>query len=117
MQDNGPESVDPRIAAAVKYLKEEAKVAKIAVTGYCFGGRYAFRTGAAGKGADVVFAAHPSNLGDAEILAVDAAASIAAAGEFVSFRGFFAAVFWGWDGLEDYGSLTFAFFFSFGRNR
>jgi dienelactone hydrolase len=63
-------------------LKTEAKVSKIAVTGYCFGGRFAFRTGAPGKGADVVFAAHPSNLGDAEIKAVDGPAAIAAAGKF-----------------------------------
>ncbi|KAI8267347.1 Hydrolase tropI [Colletotrichum sp. SAR11_239] len=76
---HGPNVTDPIIANAVKYLKEELGVSKIAVTGYCFGGRYAFRELAAGKGANVAFAAHPSLLTDDEIKAITGPASVAAA--------------------------------------
>ena len=77
--ENNEEVVDGRIATAVEYLKNELGVEKFGVTGYCFGGRYAFRVGDAGA----VFAAHPSGLLDDEISGVGAPASIAAAGEFV----------------------------------
>jgi dienelactone hydrolase len=73
---------DPIITTAVDYLRKELGVKKIATTGYCFGGRYAFRFLAAGKGADAAFAAHPSLLMDDEILAITGPASVAAAGEF-----------------------------------
>ncbi|EQB53655.1 dienelactone hydrolase [Colletotrichum gloeosporioides Cg-14] len=76
---HGPNVTDPIIANAVKYLKEELGVSKVAVTGYCFGGRYAFRELAAGKGANVAFAAHPSLLTDDEIKAITGPASVAAA--------------------------------------
>ncbi|TDZ35469.1 Hydrolase tropI [Colletotrichum spinosum] len=76
---HGPNVTDPIIANAVKYLRQELGVAKVAVTGYCFGGRYAFRELAPGKGADVGFAAHPSLLTDDEIKAIGGPASVAAA--------------------------------------
>ncbi|PKS09939.1 hypothetical protein jhhlp_004562 [Lomentospora prolificans] len=79
LEDNSPEVVDPRIEHAIRYLREELGVRRFAVTGYCFGGRFAFRFGAEGKGPHAVFAAHPSNLGDDEILNVKVASSIAAA--------------------------------------
>lgn len=70
---------DPIIEATVRYLKEDLGFEKIATTGYCFGGRYAFRFVADGKGANVAFAAHPSLLQDDEILAAEGAVSVAAA--------------------------------------
>ncbi|ORY60990.1 dienelactone hydrolase [Pseudomassariella vexata] len=76
---HGPNVTDPIVATAIKYLRETVGVKKIAVTGYCFGGRYAFRFVAPGKGADVAFAAHPSLLTDDEILAIAGPASVAAA--------------------------------------
>lgn len=78
---HGPAATDPIIAKAVNYLRAVAKVEKIAATGYCYGGRYAFRAVAAGKGADAAFAAHPSLLEDGEIGAIAGPASVAAAGE------------------------------------
>jgi len=80
---HGPEAVEPLIARAIAYLRA-AGVQKVAATGYCYGGRYAFRSVARGKGADAAFAAHPSLLEDGEILAIAGPASVAAAGEFVS---------------------------------
>ncbi|KAL1866755.1 hypothetical protein VTK73DRAFT_4547 [Phialemonium thermophilum] len=75
---NGTDAI---VDKAVAYLRAtEAGAKKIAATGYCFGGRYAFRVAAAGrKGADVAFAAHPSMLEDDEISAVGGPASVAAA--------------------------------------
>ncbi|KAK3368508.1 dienelactone hydrolase [Podospora didyma] len=70
---------DPIIATAIEYLKKKLDVKRIGVTGYCFGGRYAFRFVSAGKGADVAFTAHPSLLEDSEILAIKGPAAIAAA--------------------------------------
>lgn len=77
---HGVTQTDPIIAKAVAYLKTTG-VDKIAATGYCFGGKYAFRVLAAGKGVDVGFTAHPSLLEDAEIQAITGPASIAAAGK------------------------------------
>ncbi|KAI1108735.1 dienelactone hydrolase [Nemania sp. NC0429] len=74
-----PEETDALIATAVDYLRKVKKITKIAATGYCFGGRYAFRWLSAEKGLKVGFAAHPSNLQDAEISAIKGAAGIAAA--------------------------------------
>ncbi|KAI0128031.1 dienelactone hydrolase [Xylariales sp. AK1849] len=76
---HGPNTTDPLIDVAVKYLKETAGVTKIGATGYCFGGRYAFRFVAEGRGADAAFAAHPSLLEDGEITAISGPTSMAAA--------------------------------------
>lgn len=81
LEDHRPEITDPKISTAIEYLRTEAGVSKVAVTGYCFGGRYSFRFLAEGKGADVGFAAHPSLLEDEEIAAITGPASIAAAGK------------------------------------
>ncbi|KAL2156638.1 hypothetical protein VTH82DRAFT_1383 [Thermothelomyces myriococcoides] len=75
---HGPNATDPIIDVGVAYL-EEAGVDKIAATGYCFGGRYAFRVLAEGKGVDAAFAAHPSLLEDGEISAITNPVSVAAA--------------------------------------
>lgn len=77
-----PEETDALIGVAVDYLRNVAGVARIAATGYCFGGRYAFRWLAPENGLAVGFAAHPSNLQDAEISAIKGAAAVAAAGTF-----------------------------------
>ncbi|EMR70111.1 putative dienelactone hydrolase family protein [Eutypa lata UCREL1] len=79
LEDHSPEVTDPKIATAIDYLRNESGASKVAVTGYCFGGRYSFRFLAEGKGADVGFAAHPSLLEDAEITAIAGAVSVAAA--------------------------------------
>ncbi|KAH8668756.1 dienelactone hydrolase [Xylariales sp. PMI_506] len=76
---HGPNATDPLVDVAIKYLKDEVGVKKIAATGYCFGGRYAFRFVAEGKGADAAFAAHPSLLEDDEIAAIAGPLSMAAA--------------------------------------
>ncbi|KAI4859812.1 alpha/beta-hydrolase [Hypoxylon rubiginosum] len=79
LAEHSPEATDPILATAVDFMRTELGVKKVVVTGYCFGGRYAFRMLAEGKGADVGFAAHPSLLEDAEISAIAGPASIAAA--------------------------------------
>lgn len=78
---HGPNATDPILAKAVAYLRTTG-VDKIAAAGYCYGGRYAFRVLAAGKGVDAAFAAHPSLLEDAEIGAITRPVSVAAAGMF-----------------------------------
>ncbi|KAK4038068.1 dienelactone hydrolase family-domain-containing protein [Parachaetomium inaequale] len=75
---HGPNATDPILAKAVAYLQTTG-VDKIATTGYCYGGRYAFRMLAAGKGVDAGFAAHPSLLEDVEIAAITKPMSVAAA--------------------------------------
>jgi len=75
---HGPDVIDPILAVGVEYLKSTG-VDKIATTGYCYGGRYAFRLLAAGKGVDAGFAAHPSLLEDSEIQAITRPVSVAAA--------------------------------------
>ncbi|KAK6213541.1 dienelactone hydrolase [Colletotrichum higginsianum IMI 349063] len=79
LAQHGPNVTDPIVANSIRYLREELGVDRVAVTGYCFGGRYAFRVLADGKGADVGFAAHPSLLSDDEIKAITRPASVAAA--------------------------------------
>ncbi|KAI1634276.1 dienelactone hydrolase [Biscogniauxia mediterranea] len=79
LNDHRPEITDPIIATAVDYLYNTAGVTKVVTTGYCFGGRYAFRMLAEGKGVEVGFAAHPSLLEDAEINAITGPFSVAAA--------------------------------------
>jgi len=79
LYDHSPEVTDPIIAATIQYMRKTLKVDKIAITGYCFGGRYSFRFLADGKGGDVGFAAHPSLLEDAEVEAITKPVSVAAA--------------------------------------
>ncbi|KAI0402304.1 dienelactone hydrolase [Xylaria palmicola] len=74
-----PEETDALIATGVDYLQKVKNVTRIATTGYCFGGRYAFRWLSQQRGLKVGFAAHPSNLQDDEITAVKGAVAIAAA--------------------------------------
>ncbi|KAJ3051244.1 hypothetical protein HK097_007762 [Rhizophlyctis rosea] len=76
---HGPNVTDPIIAKTVQYVRKELGYKKVAVTGYCFGGRYSFRFLQKGKGVDVGFAAHPSLLEDGEVKAVTKPVSIAAA--------------------------------------
>ncbi|KAK3682213.1 dienelactone hydrolase [Podospora appendiculata] len=76
---HGPDVTDPIVATSIDYLRTTLGVKRIGVTGYCFGGRYAFRSIAPGKGGDAAFAAHPSLLEDSEIQAIKGPASVAAA--------------------------------------
>ncbi|KAI0965593.1 dienelactone hydrolase [Xylaria arbuscula] len=74
-----PEETDALIAVGVNYLHNVKNITKIATTGYCFGGRYAFRWLSKGTEINVGFAAHPSNLQDSEISAITGAIGVAAA--------------------------------------
>lgn len=81
LYDHRPEIVDPIIETALEYIRGVHGVEKIVATGYCFGGRHAFRVLTEGKGVSAGFGAHPSLLEDAEITAITGPASVAAAGE------------------------------------
>lgn len=67
----------------VNYARNTLNVSKLAVTGYCFGGRYSFRFVDAARTvkADVAFAAHPSAWEDGEVSAIGAATAVATAGK------------------------------------
>ncbi|KAF4438419.1 hypothetical protein F53441_12807 [Fusarium austroafricanum] len=76
-----PSVTDPVVAKAITYLRKELKVSIVAATGYCYGGRYVFRSiGKNGK-VDVGFTAHPSLLATDEIEAVTKPVSIAGAAQ------------------------------------
>jgi dienelactone hydrolase len=64
-------------------MRNTLSVGKLAVTGYCFGGRYSFRFVDAARTvkADVAFAAHPSAWVDGEVSAIGAATAVATAGK------------------------------------
>lgn len=81
---HGPDVTDPIIETAITYLRSSLNVSTIAVTGYCFGGRYSFRfvDPARTLKADVAFAAHPSAWNDTDVSAIGAPVSVATAGEF-----------------------------------
>lgn len=74
---HNPVTQDPIIAKAIAYARSQPFVEKVAIAGYCWGGRYAFRFLAAGKGGDAAFAAHPSLLQDSEISAIAGPVSLA----------------------------------------
>lgn len=67
----------------VNYIRSTLNPSKLAVTGYCFGGRYSFRFVDAARTvkADVAFAAHPSAWVDGEVSAIGAATAVATAGK------------------------------------
>ncbi|KAL2278245.1 hypothetical protein FJTKL_14521 [Diaporthe vaccinii] len=73
------EVTDPIVDTTLRYVRDQLLFDRIAVTGYCFGGRYAFRSLAEGRGGNIAFAAHPSFLQDDEVSAISGPASIAAA--------------------------------------
>ncbi|CAH0003303.1 unnamed protein product [Clonostachys byssicola] len=79
LYNHRPEIIDPVLTSVIKYIRSIPTVKKVVATGYCFGGRYAFRTLAEGQGVDAGFAAHPSLLEDGEIEAITGPVSIAAA--------------------------------------
>ncbi|KAI3325758.1 dienelactone hydrolase [Xylariaceae sp. AK1471] len=74
-----PEETDALVATGIDYLNNVKNITRIGTTGYCFGGRFAFRALSADKGVGVGFAAHPSNLQDSEIMAITGAVGVAAA--------------------------------------
>lgn len=83
LNSHGPAQTDPIVAAGIAYIRSLG-ITRIGATGYCYGGRYAFRAGGnltspQGGGAHAVFAAHPSMLTDEEISAIQGPASVAAA--------------------------------------
>ncbi|KAH8812485.1 dienelactone hydrolase [Xylogone sp. PMI_703] len=83
LNDHPTNITDPIVELAIKHLRNEFGVKRLAATGYCFGGRYAFRFAtaekmAAGVGIDVIAAAHPTYLTDDEIKARVVPATISA---------------------------------------
>lgn len=76
--------VDPMMASTMDYMRAELGAETIVVSGYCWGGRHAFRVLAEGKGVSAGFAAHPSFLTDEEIAGITGPISMAAAGEMSS---------------------------------
>lgn len=74
---------DPIIANTINFMRTSLGVRKLAVVGYCFGGRYSFRfvgpSTPMGARADVAFAAHPSLWQNAEVMSIGAPVSVAAA--------------------------------------
>jgi dienelactone hydrolase len=68
------------IDSTMKYARDTLKVKKVGVVGYCFGGPFVVRQLAPGKGVDAGFTAHPGPFTDAEVNAIAAPLSIAAAG-------------------------------------
>jgi len=78
-ENHGVASVDPVVAEAIKYLKEEKGFKKIGAVGYCFGAKYAVRYLAKGKGVDAAYVAHPSFVDEEELKAIGGPLSIAAA--------------------------------------
>ncbi|KAH6952256.1 dienelactone hydrolase [Fusarium avenaceum] len=77
--EHGPNVTDPIIDNAISYMREKLGVKTIAASGYCFGGRYAWRVLTKGRGVDLGFAAHPSMLTDEEVLDINGPASLAVA--------------------------------------
>jgi dienelactone hydrolase len=76
-------TTDPIVTAAVSFARTHLGADKVAVTGYCFGGRYAIRSvSRVGElGADVAFAAHPSAWTDPEVGNVTNPFGVALAGK------------------------------------
>ncbi|KAH6849634.1 dienelactone hydrolase family-domain-containing protein [Chaetomium sp. MPI-CAGE-AT-0009] len=77
-----PAVTDPIIKTAAAYLRTELNATRLAVPGYCFGGRHAFRALSADNRFGAVaasFAAHPSLLTAEEIGAVEGPVSVAVA--------------------------------------
>ncbi|PYI21375.1 dienelactone hydrolase family protein [Aspergillus japonicus CBS 114.51] len=73
-----PANVDPIVEAAVKYVKGDLGVKRLAAVGYCFGAKYVCRFMKEGK-VDVGFNAHPSFVTHEELGAITGPLSIAAA--------------------------------------
>lgn len=76
---HGPGQVDPIVTKVIKEMKGNLGVKKIGAVGYCFGAKSVARFSAKGKGVDVAAMAHPSFVDAAEIKAMEAPLSIAAA--------------------------------------
>lgn len=75
---------DPIVDTAISFMRTGLEVKKLALAGYCFGGRYAFRYADTRRTLrpDVAYAAHPSSYTDDEAIAIDLPMSVAAAGEY-----------------------------------
>lgn len=86
LEKHNPAATEPIIAATIAYARDTLNVKRFGAPGYCFGGRYAFRSVAEGKGVDVAYTAHPSLLEAAEISAIAGPVAIAAAEEDALFN-------------------------------
>lgn len=74
--------IDDIVASTITYIKGELGARKVGAVGYCLGGKHVPRFMAAGKGVDVGFIAHPSNLTTEEVQSISGPISIAAGGKF-----------------------------------
>ncbi|WEW61346.1 hypothetical protein PRK78_006836 [Emydomyces testavorans] len=81
LKNHQPQDVDPIVEAAIKFLREQKGVKKIAAVGYCFGAKYVCRFLKESK-IDVGYVAHPSFVTSEELSAITGPLSIAAAGKF-----------------------------------
>lgn len=63
ISDHGPAVTEPILERAINYARTVAGSTRVAMTGYCFGGRYSFRFANVSRGVhvDAAFAAHPSS--------------------------------------------------------
>ncbi|KAH8694368.1 esterase/lipase [Ilyonectria robusta] len=72
------ETVDPVVAASLKFLKEKYNPKKVAAVGYCFGAKYVVR-GLGSGSFDAGYIAHPAMVSMEELEAIKGPLSIAAA--------------------------------------
>ncbi|CAI6337293.1 unnamed protein product [Periconia digitata] len=74
--------IDSIVASTIAYIKSQPSSSqKLGAVGYCLGGKHVPRFMATGRGIDVGFIAHPSNLTTEEVQAISGPISIAV-GEF-----------------------------------
>ncbi|VUC30066.1 unnamed protein product [Clonostachys rosea] len=76
---HNPTVIDPMIDATIRYIRNVLGISRIVASGYCFGGRHAFRVLAEGRGVSASFAAHPALLQDEDILGITGPVTMAAA--------------------------------------
>lgn len=67
MSKHGPEKVEPIAEAAIKTMRNDHGVKKLAGAGYCLGAKYVSRFMASSRGLDVGYFAHPSATSAGEI--------------------------------------------------
>ncbi|KAF2756480.1 alpha/beta-hydrolase [Pseudovirgaria hyperparasitica] len=79
LAQHAPNTTDPLVTTALNTLHTHFHTSRIAITGYCFGGRYALRflSPTHTPSAQVAYAAHPSLLEDGEIQAVGGPVGVA----------------------------------------
>lgn len=67
MSKHGPGKVEPIGEAAIRAMREDHGIKRLAGAGYCLGAKYVSRFMASGRGLDVGYFAHPSATSNDEI--------------------------------------------------